>query len=93
MLEPHAEIPCLWIDMAVTIGTSITLSWVYTEVTAVTSGEDVDPRSVVPQSVGADTGLRSSRTRSKNLGSGDSVASVEIQDFLVIRAHGRMTDE
>lgn len=36
MLEPHAEIPCLWIDMAVTIGTSITLSWVYTEVTAVT---------------------------------------------------------
>lgn len=62
MLEPHAEIPCLWIDMAVTIGTSITLSWVYTEVTAVTSGEDVDPRSVVPQCVGAETGLRSSRT-------------------------------
>lgn len=36
MPEPHPEIPCLWIDMAVTLGSRITLSWVYTEVTALT---------------------------------------------------------
>lgn len=34
--EPHPEIPCLWIDMAVTIGRRITRSWIYTEFTAVT---------------------------------------------------------